>query len=258
MNSKIKNLITLFILCACVLTTNATEPSKVILDAVNSKQRPTNETSRDAHRKPAEVLQLLGVQPAMRVLDLSAGAGYYTDILSRIVGDKGEVIAHNAPYVVNRFPQFLNTPGQGWLARLESPQWKTNVTKMVSELDTMQLPVQIDAALMVLFYHDTVWQNVNRKMMNRHIYNALRPGGSFLVIDHSAKAGTGLQDVDTLHRIDKQFVINEITSVGFKLAEDSNLLANPEDTRDYVFTRDVQTKRDQTDRMVLKFIKPAQ
>lgn len=238
------------------LSSYAGEPSKLIIDAVNSPERPAHETTRDLHRKPAEVLQLLGVKPGMRVIDLSSGGGYYTDILSRIVGDKGEVIAHNAPFVINRFPQFLDNPDQGWLPRLKNKQWKTNVTKLVGELDTMSLPVQIDAAMMVLFYHDIVWQKVDREMMNRHLFNALKPGGSFLIIDHSAKAGTGIQDVESLHRIDKQFIIEEVTAAGFKLETDSDLLSHPEDKRDYIFTRDARTKRDQTDRMVLKFIKP--
>lgn len=241
---------------AANLSAYETKISQEIKTAVASKERPQSETVRDQHRKPAKVLQLLGVKPGMRVADFSSGTGYYTDILSRVVGEKGEVIAHNAPYVINRFPQFLNNPEQGWLPRLKSKQWQKNVKKMVSELDSMSLPVQIDAAMMVLFYHDTVWQNVNRKMMNQHIFNSLKKGGSFLIIDHSAKKGSGLKDVDTLHRIDKQSVIDEVTAAGFELAVDSDLLSHPEDKRDYIFARDAQTKRDQTDRMVLKFVKP--
>jgi len=144
---------------------------------------------------------------------------------------------------------FLHNSKQGWLPRLESKQWKTNVKKLVGELDTVALPLQVDAAMMVLFYHDMVWQNVNRKMMNQHIFNTLKPGGSFLIIDHSTKKGSGLKDVETLHRIDKQSVIDEVTAAGFELTLDSDLLSHPEDTRDYVFTRDARTRRDQTDRI---------
>lgn len=233
--------------------------SKISADiqaAVNSKARGERETKRDARRKPAEVISILGVKPGMKVLDLSSGGGYYTEILSRVVGDKGQVIAHNAPYVVNRFASFFTNEEFGWFGKLNSPQWKKNVVKMIDELDSANYGIQIDAALMVLFYHDTVWQGVNRQMMNQHIFNAIKPGGTYLIIDHSGKPGSGTKDTSTHHRIDKQTVIDELTAVGFKLELDSNLLSNPKDTRDYSFERDVKTNRDSTDRMVLKFVKP--
>jgi predicted methyltransferase len=150
----------------------------------------------------------------------------------------------------------MNNPDKGWLLRLESEQWKSNVTKMVGELDGMSYPIQLDAAMMVLFYHDIIWQGVDRKVMNRHIFNALKPGGSFLIIDHSAKSGTGLSDVESLHRIDKQSIIDDLTSVGFKLEVDSDLLAMASDKRDFPFWKNPAKKRDHTDRLVLKFVKP--
>ena len=232
------------------------EVSKDIKAAVASKERSERDTIRDARRKPAEVLSILGVSPGMKILDLTSGGGYYTDILSRVVGEKGKVIAHNPPFVVNRFAGFFADKENGWPARLNSPQWRKNVVKNIDELDNGRWGVGIDGVLMVLFYHDTVWQGVDRKTMNRHLYNAMKPGGAFVIIDHSAKSGTGTKHVEKYHRIDKQTVIDELTAAGFKLALDSDLLANPKDTRDYSFTRDSQTNRDATDRMVLKFVKP--
>ena len=230
--------------------------SAEIQAAVSSKARLEHETKRDARRKPAQVLSILGAKPGMKIADLNSGGGYYTEILSRVVGENGQVIAHNSPFVFNRFASFFTDEKNGWPARLRSPQWKKNVVRLVGEMDTVDLGVQIDAALMVLFYHDTVWQGVNRQMMNQHIYNALKPGGVYLIIDHSGKPGSGTNDVSSHHRIDKQTVIDELTAVGFKLDVDSTILSNPKDTRDYKFTRDVKTNRDNTDRMLLKFIKP--
>ncbi|MFT4925997.1 MAG: putative methyltransferase [Phenylobacterium sp.] len=230
--------------------------SAEIQAAVDAKARAERETKRDIRRKPAQILSILGVKPGMKIIDFTSGGGYYTELLSRIVGDKGAVIAHNPPYVVNRFARFFADEKNGWPAKFRSPQWQKNVTKMVGELDTVNLGVQIDAALMVLFYHDTVWQGVNRQMMNQHIFNAIKPGGSYVIIDHSGKAGSGANETFKYHRIDKQTVIEELTKVGFELALDSDILANPKDTRDYSFERDVQTNRDNTDRMVLKFVKP--
>ena len=234
------------------LSADAFNVSPEIKNAVASKQRAESDRIRDEHRKPADILALMGLKPGMKVADLTSGSGYYTDIISRVVGKNGQVIAHNPPYVVNRFANFFTDEENGWPAKFRTQQWKSNVVKNLDELDTINLGVGVDAAIMVLFYHDTVWQGVNREMMNRRIFNALKPGGVYMIIDHSAKPGTGLKHVESLHRIDKQSVIDEITSVGFKLNVDSNLLSHPEDTRDYIFTRDSQTKRDRTDRMVLK------
>jgi len=83
-------------------------------------------------------------------------------------------------------------------------------------------------------------------------------GASFVIVDHSAKAGTQANDVKTLHRIDKQFVIDEVSQAGFVLDTDSNILANPKDSRDYNIFRDSRTNRDSTDRFVLKFVKPVE
>lgn len=243
-------------LSIAALNTTASNISPEIKTAVASKERAESDKVRDEHRKPAEVLSLMGLKPGMKVADLTSGGGYYTDIISRVVGKNGQVIAHNPPYVVNRFAGFFTDEEKGWPAKFKTEQWNSNVIKNLDELDTINLGVGVDAAIMVLFYHDTVWQGVNREMMNRRIFNALKPGGVYMIIDHSAKPGTGFEHVESLHRIDKQVVINEITKVGFKLDVDSSLLAHPEDTRDYIFTRDTQTKRDRTDRMVLKFIKP--
>jgi len=251
-----KKSILLFIVTISCLSVGA-EISNEIKSAIASTERAERETVRDQFRKPGEVLSLLGIKPGMNIFDASAGGGYYTDILSRVVGSDGHVYSHNTPFVINRFSNFLNNPKQGWLPRLQSKQWQSNVTKVVGELDTVAFPLQLDAVMMVLFYHDIVWQGVNRKMMNRHIFNALKPGGKFLIIDHSGLPGSKLDGVKSLHRIDKQSVINELLSVGFTLSEDSNLLSHSEDTRDYPFFRDSKTRRDRTDRMVLIFEKPA-
>ncbi len=245
----------LLVLLFSALSASA-EDLSAIKAAIASKDRPENETTRDANRKPEAILSLLGAEPGMMIADLCAGSGYYTDLLSKVVGPEGKVIAHNPPYVVSRFAKFLNTEGTGWLARLETAQWQKNVVKNIEEPDTINLPVGLDAVTMMLFYHDMVWQGVNREMMNRRIYNALKPGGVYLIVDHSAEPGSGLRDVKTLHRIDKNTVIKEITRAGFELEVDSDILSHPEDARDYSFVRDVQTNRDRTDRMVLKFVKP--
>lgn len=254
---KFKQQLSALILSSLAALPASADISKGIEQALSSSDRTASDAARDAKRKPGDILSILGVKAGDKIVDLSSGGGYYTHLLSHIVGKKGSVTAHNTPYVVNRFASFFQDEKDGWPAKLNSPQWKTNVVKAVEELDSMSFGVGLDGALMVLFYHDTVWQQVNRQMMNQHLFNALKPGGSFVIVDHSAKAGSKDQEVKSFHRIDKQFVIDEVTKAGFVLEMDSDVLANKKDTRDFNVFRDARTNRDSTDRFVLKFVKPA-
>lgn len=227
-----------------------------ITGAVNSAERPENETVRDAKRKPAEVLAFTGVKPGMHVADLLGGGGYYTDLFSRAVGDSGKVINYINYYVRGRFVTFFG-PGGPVEERANSGQWKKNVTLAFDDMENFKAEEPLDIAFMGLFYHDTAWQGTERDKMNKAIYDALKPGGVYVIVDHSAAEGSGIRDVKTLHRIDKKLVINEIEAAGFKLVDESDILANPEDTRDYNVFRDARTNRDNTDRFLLKFQKPA-
>lgn len=256
MNNRYLSLISLVLLFTPVtIVAHGLEISSVISSAVNNKSRPDNEVVRDKQRKPDQILALLGVRPGMSIVDLSSGSGYYTDILTTVVGENGKVIAHNTPFVVNRFKDTFKIGGP-WDTRMNSTAWKKNVVKLISPLDKFTLQEPVDAALLVMFYHDTIWQKSDRTKMNTALFNAIKPGGHYLIIDHSAEEGSGTRDAQTLHRVDKLLVINELTAAGFKLVEDSNILSHPEDSRDYNVFRDAKTKRDQTDRFVLKFLRP--
>jgi predicted methyltransferase len=113
---------------------------------------------------------------------------------------------------------------------------------------------RLDAVVMNMFYHDTYWLEVNRKKMNEAVFKALRPGGVYVVIDHSAKDGAGSTMSKELHRVEEQLVRSEIEFAGFRLQESSDFLRNPQDTRDWqVFAKD---RRGTTDRFALKFVKP--
>ena len=109
---------------------------------------------------------------------------------------------------------------------------------------------------MVLFYHDTYWQGVDRTKMNKAVFDALAPGGIFGIVDHVAEAGSGDRDVSSLHRVDPELVKKELLAAGFVLDGESSILHNPEDRHDYNVFRDVRTNRDQTDRFVYRFRKP--
>jgi len=212
---------------------------------------------RDPGRHPAEMLTFAGVQPGWRVADLGAGSGYYSRILSSAVGVDGFVVSENMDWVAERFPQADEA-----IAALEAE--RENVVRLVTPVaDILQgYQDELDAAFMMLIYHDQAWvqegfeapTREDRIAMNQSIYDALRPGGVFLVVDHRAEDGTGDSVVGDYHRIDEAFVREEIEAVGFELAEESDVLSNPDDTRTIsVFDPSI---RGNTDRFVLLFRKP--
>lgn len=223
---------------------------RYLSDAVASPDRPEDDRVRDPHRKPAEVLAFFGIAPGQRVAELMTGRGYYVDIIARVVGENGTAYAHNSPFVLQRFAEGPLTE------RLTNPRLK-NVVRLDRNLETPGLPENLDAVLIILFYHDTFWQGVDRARMNQAVFRALKPGGVYGVVDHHAQAGSGARDVQTLHRVDAELVKREILDAGFELDGESDILRHPEDTRDYSVFRDRETRRDRTDRFVFRFRKPA-
>jgi len=114
----------------------------------------------------------------------------------------------------------------------------------------------LDAVLMIIFYHDTVWQKVDRARMNRAIHAALKPGGVYGIVDHSAAEGAGTSVTETLHRIAEKSVVDEVTAAGFELERTADFLKNPDDTRDWnPSPRAAGERRGMSDRFVLRFVK---
>lgn len=232
------------------------------LAIVDDPARPEEDRARDGDRKPGEVLGFFGIGEGMRVLDLQASTGYYTELLSALVGPQGAVIAQNNAFVVKRF---ADGPLDERIARIAAAGRK-NITRLDSELDEMELPADLDAAIFVRFYHDLFWlptpdgDLTDRAEFLRRVYNALAPGGIFGVIDHHAEAGSGDRDAvdprEGLHRIDADLVMAEILAAGFLLDVESDVLKNPDDTRDWNIFADDAENRDKTDRFVWRFVKP--
>lgn len=207
--------------------------------ALGNPERPQNEKDLDAARKPAQVLAFYDVKRGDKVADLWAGRGYYTAILSQVVGARGAV------YTVN--PNSRDEVNARW----KKPGYE-NVRVADGPLDKIALPQDgsLDFVLIHLNYHDVAPEA--RGAMNKRIFAALKKGGTYGVVDHSAKEGSGNEAVKTLHRIDKQLVIKEVTGAGFKLAKEGTMLRKPEDTRDF----NVNKERNKDDRFVLAFQKP--
>lgn len=250
------------LVCACAGAKPAPAPAPsaaaapvpaAIQAAVDAPDRSAADRALDGGRRPAEMLAFFGIRPGMRVAEIGAGGGYTSELLARAVGPTGVVYGQNNAFVLTRFAE------QPWSARLATPPMH-NVVRVDREFDD-PLPPQardLDAVLIVLFYHDTVWQGADRGKMNRAIYDALRPGGIYGIVDHSARPGSGLQDVQTLHRIDEPVVVQEITAAGFQFAGDATFLRNPADPRDWNDSPFAAAdRRGTSDRFVLKFVKPA-
>jgi len=206
---------------------------------VASADRPANERELDAARKPAEVMAFYGVKRGDKVADLWAGRGYYTAILSEIVGPEGLV------YSVN--PTARDEINQRWKAAKFA-----NVKVADGPFDKIALPQDgsLDFVLIHLNYHDV--DPAVRDAMNKRIIGSLKRGGIFAVVDHSAKDGSGNETNKTLHRIDRLQVIKEVTAAGFSLAKEGAMLRQPEDPRDFSVTKE----RNKDDRFVLAFQKP--
>lgn len=221
-------------------------------DVASASDRSDADRALDAGRKPAEMLAFLGVKPGMKAAEIMAGGGYTTELLARAVGPTGTVYGENPKWVLERFAE------KPWSERLAKPVMK-NVVRVDRELDDPLPPeaTNLDLVVSNAIYHDTVWQKVDRTKMNAAILRALRVGGRYVVCDSSAKAGTGIADTETLHRIDEQIVRTEVTAAGFALEEEGSFLRNPADTRDWSASPgSAKEKRGTSDRFCLKFQKP--
>lgn len=225
-----------------------------IREAVNAADRPAADKSLDAGRKPDQMLAFFGIQAGMKVADLSAGGGYTTELLARVVGPTGTVYSQNPP-----FPPERQQTGQAWTARLKNPvlQNVIAVTKSFAADDLLPVPPgSLDTVIMNMNYHDLVLGGIDRDKVNTAVYRALKAGGAYAIVDHSAKDGSGAKDIE-LHRIDEQFLITEVQKAGFTLAARSSALRHPEDDRTWVASpRVAGERRGTTDRFMLRFRKP--
>ena len=232
---------------------NAPIPSsqipKEVTDAINAPDRPTADKALDAGRRPDQIMAFYEIKPGMKIADIFAGGGYMTELYARIVGPSGTVYSQNGP-----FPEQFKKIEDAWNERLKEPALK-NVVKVSKPFDAPDLlpvpPDSLDAVIIHLNYHDMVGFKLNRDNVNAAVFKALKPGGIYGIVDHSAKPGTGDTETATLHRIDEDFLIKDIEKAGFKLHGASSALRHPEDDRTWV----VFKHRGETDRFMLKFVK---
>lgn len=245
----------LLLLAAVAGQASASNPpvTPVIAKAVADPSRPPEDTSRDANRKPAETLAFLGVKPGMKIADYIANSGYFTRLFASAVGPAGHVHAVELNEVIT-FPNVTR-------AYADLRVWavpRHNVTVSTAAIaDSLTFPEPLDLFWIAQNYHDLHDKFLGPQdiaAFNRKVFAALKPGGIYAVLDHSALASAPDDVTETLHRIQRDRVIREVTAAGFELVGESQLLANSADPRDKgVFDASIRGK---TDQFLLKFRKP--
>ena len=217
--------------------------------AVAAKDRPQGDTVRDADRHPAEIMTLTGVKPGDRAVDVGTGkTGYYTKILSRIVGADGKVIMFNPTWVADMIPEVKDASA----AMIKAGY--ANIEGAILPMEAITFEQPVDLVFISQLYHDQVWKNIDIAKMNRAVFDALKPGGVYFVIDHVGPGVTTAAQIDKLHRIEPALVKAQILAAGFKLEATSDLLANPADPHTAnVFEPSIRGK---TDQFIFKFVKP--
>ena len=226
---------------------------KAIDAAVVDPLRPATDTVRDANRKPAETLTFTGVKPGDKVADYAAGAGYFTRLFAAVVGPPGHVYA-SVPSPLFAYPNIVKGIAEVQTYAVNHP----NVTvTFASALDAAKYPEKVDLFWISQNYHDlhdSFMGPVDMAAFNRTVYAALKPGGVYIVLDHTAAKGSPADVTDTLHRIEFATVRREVEAAGFKFEGESNILANPADPHTAgVFDPSI---RGRTDQFILKFRRP--
>jgi predicted methyltransferase len=218
--------------------------SSDIAKAVADTTRPQSDRDTDAIRKPAETLAFSGVKPGDKVGELFPYGCYYTRMLSDVVGPNGNV---------------YGLENSGWKGTFDKDKAarRPNVTLTALPFGEFNIPEKIDLFWITQNYHDlhvTQYGIVDMARFNRHVFDSLKSGGTYFIVDHQANAGTTEAQISYLHRIEKAQVIREVEAAGFKFTAEGDALANPADDHTKpIFDKSI---RGHTDEYMLKFTKP--
>jgi predicted methyltransferase len=220
--------------------------------AINDPGRQADRAD-DARRKIAQVMAFAQVKPGDKVLELIPGSGYFTRVFSGVVGPKGHVYAlWPDEYAAEAKSDVAN------LRKLAGQPHYANVSVLTQPAAKLDAPESVDVVFTSQNYHDypdEFMGRVDPVVLDRQVYDALKPGGVYIVIDHVAPAGSGMRDTDTLHRIDPAIVRKQVESAGFVFDGESDALRNPADPHDIkVFDKSI---RGHTDQFMYRFRKPA-
>jgi predicted methyltransferase len=238
--------------CAALVLSSAV-PSfaspESIAQAIADPSRPKADRDTDVHRLPYKTILFSGVKEGDVVGELFPGGGYYTRMLSDVVGPKGKIYALETtrwPSSVEATKKVLDEKGRG------------NVHMTATAFGAFDIPEKIDLFWITQNYHDlhiAKYGTVDMAAFNKHVFDSLKPGGTYFIVDHEANAGTTEAQIADLHRIEKAQVIKEVEAAGFQLVGEGNALHHTgDDHTKTIFDKSVQGH---TDQYMLKFRKPA-
>jgi predicted methyltransferase len=232
---------TLLLVAACATGTRVdTIPADQYRALVADPIRTERDRGMDARRRPVDLLEFAQVRPGMRVLDIVAGGGYTSQLLALAVAPGGKVWAQSTQ------------PNATLLERLAKQQPTLVLAQRPIDDPVPPDAPPLDLVTLVLNYHDISYLPLDREAMNRRIFAALKPGGRYVVIDHSALPGTGISAGKTLHRIEEAFVVAEVRRAGFVLDGEGGFMRNAEDPR----SATSNNPNPLSDKFALRFVKP--
>jgi predicted methyltransferase len=250
---------------ACATGGRAPEPARYAA-IVAAPDRAPADRDNDLRRKPVETLAFIGARPGMVVEDLSAARGYTSELLARAVAPEGRVYAQNAPRAAARTPpaqpEGVAAPARTGSAmptlaeRLRNPALANvllPVTRSFEDPVPPEARGRLDLVTLMFNYHDFGHLGVDRAQVNRAVFLALKPGGRYVIADHSGRPGTGISESGTLHRVEEALVVREVEAAGFRLDAQGEFLRNPADPRD----RNTPEPPMPKDEFVLRFVKPS-
>jgi predicted methyltransferase len=220
-----------------------------ITAAVADPARPKADVAADALRAPAETLAFAGVKPGMTVAELFPGGGYFTRLLADVVGPNGKL---------------LGVENAGWKGAVKADNelvaklGRSNVRIDAAPFGELPVTEKVDLFWITQNYHDlkiAEYGQVDTAVFNRKVFDILKPGGTYFILDHEANPGTTLEQIAKLHRIEKAQVIREVTAAGFRLVAEGKFLNRPTD--DHTKTIFEPAVQGRTDQYALKFVKPA-
>ena len=231
----------------------ASSRTNAIAVAVADSTRPATDVARDVNRKPAATLDFAGVKPGDIVADFIANSGYFTRLFADVVGPRGHVYAVELNEIIT-YPNVA----KGYANLREWAGAKANVTVLtVPASQAVGFPKKLDVFWISQNYHDLhdkFLGPVDIAAFNRQVFDALKPGGLYIVLDHAAAGDAPVEVTETLHRIQVETVKREVEAAGFELEAESPLLSNPADPHTAnVFDKSIAGH---TDQFILKFRRP--
>jgi len=245
-----KTILAAFGTCVLLVAAAGAAAPSAITAAIADKARPADDLKRDSERKPAEMLKFAAVKPGTKVMDLIPGGGYFTRLFAKAVGTSGWVYAYQ--------PSELDAFSKGKEPKIVAlAKEYPDVSVIHAPVNALTAPEPLDVVWTSQNYHDLkddFFKPADTAAVNKAVFNALKPGGLYIVLDHAAEKGSGLRDTATLHRIDEAVVKQEVMAAGFEFAGESKVLRNAADPRTgKVFDSAI---RGHTDQFVFKFRKP--